>query len=85
MSSIVAIGSTGYSHYDVYNAMVLYSSLCHLWLTMVLWHFPGSADAIEFIESIGCYRNYRLYRFYRATVTMVSTMLWCSISHYGVL
>jgi hypothetical protein len=67
MSSIVAIGSTGYSNYGVYNAMALYSSLCHLWLT---------------IESIG---YYRLYRLYRATVTMVSTMLWCSISHYGVL
>ena len=37
---------------------------------------------IESIESIG---GYRVYRFYRATVTVVSTMLWCSISHYGVL
>jgi hypothetical protein len=51
MSSIVAIGSTGHSNYGVYNSMVLYSSLCHLWLTMVLWHFPGFADAIESIGS----------------------------------
>ena len=44
-----------FSDYGVYNAMVFYSSLwltmayygllCHLWFTMVLWHFPGFADA----------------------------------------
>ena len=26
--------------------------------------------------------SYRVYRFYSATVTMVFTMLWCSIAHY---
>jgi len=54
--------------------MVFYSSLCHLWLTMVLWHFPGFADVVTVFQiRLFIFAKYRYTTQFRTTVEFAVT------------